>query len=158
MTSVTRGYPAGNLRVSDADRDQAVAELSEHFQAGRLTADEFEERSGQALQARTGADLANLLTDLPAPAVPQGVPGPFPGPSPFPGRPSPDQVQGPRPLLARTPVVPIAVAAVAAVVAVAIVLSSISGPGHHHRVMALWPLFVVLLVVRRLARGRGGWR
>ena len=28
--------PPGRLRVSDVDRDAAVSELSEHFQAGRL--------------------------------------------------------------------------------------------------------------------------
>ena len=60
-----KSFPGGTIRVSDADRDQAVAELSEHFQAGRLTQEEFEERSGQALQAKTGNDLAALFTDLP---------------------------------------------------------------------------------------------
>jgi hypothetical protein len=33
--------------------DRVLAELSEHFQAGRLTAEELDERSGRALQART---------------------------------------------------------------------------------------------------------
>jgi Domain of unknown function (DUF1707) len=84
----TKSFPTGVIRVSDADRDQAVAELSEHFQAGRLTQEEFEERSGQALQARTGNDLAALFTDLPGrgtvPVAPAGgpvfgVPGPGPG-------------------------------------------------------------------------------
>jgi Domain of unknown function (DUF1707) len=63
-------YPPGDLRVSDADRDRAVSELSEAFQAGRLTADEFGQRSGQALGARTGKELAALLADLPAEPVP----------------------------------------------------------------------------------------
>jgi hypothetical protein len=58
-------YPAGNLRVSDADRDRAVRELSEAFQVGRITADEFDQRTEQALGARTGKDLAALLADLP---------------------------------------------------------------------------------------------
>jgi len=58
-------YPTGELRVSDADRDRAVTELSEAFQAGRLTAGELDERSGQALGARTGRELAALLADLP---------------------------------------------------------------------------------------------
>ena len=58
-------YPRDDIRVSDADRDQAVTELSEHFQSGRITQDEFDERSGLALQARTGADLSALFTDLP---------------------------------------------------------------------------------------------
>jgi hypothetical protein len=58
-------YPAGDLRVSDADRDRAVHELGEAFKAGRLTPDEFGERSGQALSARTGSELTALLADLP---------------------------------------------------------------------------------------------
>jgi hypothetical protein len=64
MKVATSNYPAGDLRVSDADRDQAVSELSEAFQAGRITADEFDQRSTQALSARTGKDLTDLLTDL----------------------------------------------------------------------------------------------
>jgi Domain of unknown function (DUF1707) len=60
-----RNYPAGDLRVSDADRDLALAELSEHFQAGRLTADEMQDRTGQALKARTGKELSTIMADLP---------------------------------------------------------------------------------------------
>jgi hypothetical protein len=36
-----------------------------HYQAGRLTTEELEDRTGRALQARTTADLAALFTDLP---------------------------------------------------------------------------------------------
>jgi len=63
-------YPTGDLRVSDADRDRALAELTEAFQVGRLTAEEFDQRSGQALGARTGNDLTALLADLPADPAP----------------------------------------------------------------------------------------
>jgi hypothetical protein len=63
---ITRDYPAGGLRASDADRDRAVASLSEAFQDGRITADEFDHRSTQALGSRTGEELAALLEDLPA--------------------------------------------------------------------------------------------
>ena len=65
MSTATKEYPSGGLRVSDADRDRAIAELSEHFQAGRLTAEELEDRTGRALQARTAGELAELFTDLP---------------------------------------------------------------------------------------------
>lgn len=41
--SVPRGCASGDAGVSGADRDQAVAELSQHFQAGRLTADELDD-------------------------------------------------------------------------------------------------------------------
>ena len=75
----SRGRDAASLRVSDADRDRAAAELSEHFQAGRLTQDEFDERVGKAINARTQGDLDELLVDLPAarptaalPAAPAG--------------------------------------------------------------------------------------
>ncbi|HYX60431.1 MAG TPA: DUF1707 domain-containing protein, partial [Streptosporangiaceae bacterium] len=62
MSTATKGYPSGSMRVSDADRDRAIAELSEHYQAGRITTEEFEDRSGRALQARTTADLTDLFT------------------------------------------------------------------------------------------------
>lgn len=58
-------YPRGDLRVSDTDRDQALSELSEAFQAGRITSEEYDERSGHALRSRTGKELTALLADLP---------------------------------------------------------------------------------------------
>jgi hypothetical protein len=65
MKTATRDYPDGDLRVSDADRDQALRELSEAFQVGRISAGEFDQRSEQALGARTGRELTALLADLP---------------------------------------------------------------------------------------------
>jgi hypothetical protein len=58
-------YPPGDVRLSDADRDQALSELRVAFQAGRITADEFEQRSGQTLRSRTGKELVAVLADLP---------------------------------------------------------------------------------------------
>ena len=68
-----RDFPQGAIRVSDAERDAAVAELSQHYQQGRLTDAEFDERSGQAFAARTGDQLHALFVDLPsiATSVPQ---------------------------------------------------------------------------------------
>jgi hypothetical protein len=65
MDTAASGYPPGELRVSDAERDQALGELSQAFQAGRITAAELDQRSGQALRARTGQELTALLADLP---------------------------------------------------------------------------------------------
>jgi Domain of unknown function (DUF1707) len=45
--------PDDSLRVSDAERDQALRVLSDHAAVGRLTLDELEERSGRALAAKT---------------------------------------------------------------------------------------------------------
>jgi hypothetical protein len=53
------------LRVADADREQAVDELREHALAGRLTAEELEDRIGGAYRAMTRADLEQLKVDLP---------------------------------------------------------------------------------------------
>jgi hypothetical protein len=70
MDTPLRTYPSDDQRVSDADRDHAVSELSEAFQVGRITADEFEQRSGRALSARTGKELTDLFTDLQKDNVP----------------------------------------------------------------------------------------
>jgi Domain of unknown function (DUF1707) len=74
MEQDPRGFfPPGDLRVSDAERDLAVSELSRAFQAGRLTTEEFQERSGQAFAARTGSELTALLADLPVERDPAEV-------------------------------------------------------------------------------------
>jgi hypothetical protein len=54
------------MRASDADRDAVLSDLSENFQAGRLTPEEFEDRTGRALAARTWGELKDLLRDLPS--------------------------------------------------------------------------------------------
>jgi Domain of unknown function (DUF1707) len=64
-TMTGHDLPAG-MRASDADRDAVVSDLGEHFQAGRLTLAEFDERTDRALAARTWGELRELQTDLPA--------------------------------------------------------------------------------------------
>jgi hypothetical protein len=64
MDAGPKDYPPDDQRVSDTDRDHAVSELSEAFQVGRITADEFDQRSSRALSARTGKELTDLFTDL----------------------------------------------------------------------------------------------
>jgi Domain of unknown function (DUF1707) len=56
------------LRVGDAERDQVMAALHEHFAQGRLTQAELEERVDTALSARTAGDLSQVTSDLPQPA------------------------------------------------------------------------------------------
>jgi Domain of unknown function (DUF1707) len=134
METGTTGVPHRDIRVSDAERDQAVAELSEHFQSGRLTQEEFEDRSGRALQARTVRDLAGLFNDLPHNAVAAPTPA---GP-----------VAGPR---MRLPLVPIIVLGVI----VAILAGPVyGGTTHHHSAAGLLvPIVILSLVVLRVARG-----
>ena len=57
--------PGGPIRIGDSEREDAVRRLGEHYEAGRLSAEEHTERVGQALQAKTEADLAGLFADLP---------------------------------------------------------------------------------------------
>jgi hypothetical protein len=52
------------LRLSDADRDDAISRLGDHYAAGRLDKDEFDERSDAVWTARTGADLVPVFADL----------------------------------------------------------------------------------------------
>jgi hypothetical protein len=131
MNTATKDQPSGSLRVSDADRDRAIAELSEHFQAGRLSTEELEDRTGRALQARTAADLAALFTDLPrrqAPVTSAAASAPA-----SPGRPRPARVP--------VPVV---------VLAVLVVLALLGA----HAFGIVWVPVVALIVVRLVAGGR----
>ena len=60
------------VRVSDAERERAAADLREHFALGRLTEDELADRVAAAYAARTAGELAAVRADLPAlPATPQ---------------------------------------------------------------------------------------
>ena len=130
MNGASRDYPADKMRVSDADRDRAVSELTEHFQAGRLTSDEFDERSGQALRARTGSDLSGLFTDLPTLAAPAAPPTISPG-------------------------APVARAsrlmfALPAAIVLAVLVSALLTRYDGHITISLIPIVIVLIVARRL--------
>ncbi|TQL67944.1 uncharacterized protein DUF1707 [Nocardioides albertanoniae] len=64
-----------NLRVSEAEREEASARLAEHYSTGRLTDDDYYERLDAIWSARVRADLDTLFADLPrsAPQPPQAV-------------------------------------------------------------------------------------
>jgi len=55
----------GRLRASTADRERAVDVLKAGFAEGRLTKDEYDARVSQAYAARTYAELAMVIADLP---------------------------------------------------------------------------------------------
>ena len=56
----------GHQRACHADREQVIGVLKAAFMQGRLGKHELNARVGQALAARTYADLATLTADLPA--------------------------------------------------------------------------------------------
>jgi Domain of unknown function (DUF1707) len=139
MNGTQNPYQAPGMRASDADRDRVIAALSEHYQAGRLTTEELDARTGQALSARTLGDLDALTTDLPGPVPPgPAPPGPVPGPALY------------RPARLRLPLI----TAVAAVAVVAIVVAALSG---RHGLNGLWVLLAIPIIARRLG-ARRMWR
>ena len=132
MNAMTENYLLAEMRASDSDRDAVVSDLSEHFQAGRLTAGEFDERMGRALAARTWGELRDLLADLPAtrPASQTPAAGSFSAqPWPLSGRFAP-------PLMA-------VLAGIGITTAVLINVT-------HGRSGFIWLLLPVLLIARRL--------
>jgi Domain of unknown function (DUF1707) len=62
MSADSSGSPA--LRASDADRDRVIEALRAAVADGRLDPDEFDERLGAALAARTFDALTPLTADL----------------------------------------------------------------------------------------------
>ncbi len=57
--------PDPRLRISDSDRERAMADLAMHYTDGRLEHEEYDERLDAVWTARTRADLAVLFADLP---------------------------------------------------------------------------------------------
>jgi len=69
------------LLVGHVDREQVLEKLKDAFVHGFLTKGELDLRAGQALAARTRADLATLTSDIP-PAPAQAGPAQSPVPAP----------------------------------------------------------------------------
>ena len=132
MNATPGNDPTVQMKASDADREAVLSDLSEHFQAGRLTVDEFEDRTGRALASRTWGELRDLMQDLPT-----GPAGPHVSVTATAGA-QPQRPIG-RPLL-----IPIAVLAG---VGIAVALSAGTT---HPRWGILWLLLPVLLIVRRM--------
>ena len=61
----------GQLRVGDTEREAAVAALGEHYAAGRLTLEEYDDRTTRAFGACVAADLWPLFRDLPQMPAPR---------------------------------------------------------------------------------------
>ena len=53
------------IRASDFDREHAVEALRDQYAEGRLTLEEFDERTSAAYAAKTWTDLRELTNDLP---------------------------------------------------------------------------------------------
>lgn len=128
----------GRIRASDADRDKVVDMLRGAYAEGRLSLEEFDERTTAAYAAKTWSALRELTADLPAgagmagPGLPAaGIP---PGPPGFgPGGPPPGDRR-----FFPVPLVPIAVLAFLA----------LGG----HAVMLIPIIVIVFVWVRMISR------
>jgi hypothetical protein len=57
----------GDIRIGSAERAEALAALAEHHAAGRLDANDYEDRRGKATDALVRRELIALFVDLPEP-------------------------------------------------------------------------------------------
>jgi hypothetical protein len=122
----TPAPPRGPVRVGDADRERVVELLRGHAGAGRIDADELEERLERAYGARYAADLELVLAELP--------------PEPEPRR---------RPARRAAPPLPLFPVAIAALIVVAALTSA------WWLLWLIWPLAVVLGPRRHYRHHRG---
>jgi hypothetical protein len=126
----------GGIRASDHDRESTVEVLREAFTAGRLTLDEFDERTTSAYASKTWGDLRTLTEDLPA--------EPKLGADLQPAGPKPEMAGPPRPQSYRPPFIPL--------LPIALVWLVIAAAAHTTAVVI--PIVMLCLVSVRLF----GWR
>jgi hypothetical protein len=138
------------MRASDAERDAVVAALGEHFQAGRLTSEELDDRMGRALAARTLPELADLTADLPSSGLPSQGPQSSGLSSSGLGMPAPT-------VLSRRPGSPLRQVVVPAVAVILLVLLVLKLVAFHDALGAWVVIPAAVLIARRVAR-RGNSR
>ena len=69
----------GGAAVTDADREASAAQLREHYAAGRLSLDEFQDRLDAVYRAQTVRDLGRVTDSLPHEGVVIPPAGPWGG-------------------------------------------------------------------------------
>jgi Domain of unknown function (DUF4190)/Domain of unknown function (DUF1707) len=74
-TPAPPGFAHPGMRAASADRDRTIDVLTAAYGEGRLTKEEFDARCARVLSAKTYADLAAVVGDLPA--------GPFSAVAPY---------------------------------------------------------------------------
>ncbi|HEX3780425.1 MAG TPA: DUF1707 domain-containing protein [Pseudonocardiaceae bacterium] len=143
------------MRASDGDRERVVQALQEQVGEGRLTLEEFEERSGAVYEAKTVGDLRKLTSDLPvdlfprAPQSPFGAGSPWPQPFPMPAVPPWQQRQVVHRAGRPNPIIFVVLAFLAFALVGDVLVASAS---------FIVPLVVIGFIVLRLAARGGGRR
>jgi hypothetical protein len=72
------GFAQGAMRIGDTERTSALDALAEHLTDGRITLDEYGERSARVSVSKTVGDLVDVFDDLPAPHPVIQAPGSAP--------------------------------------------------------------------------------
>ncbi len=143
------------IRASDHDRESVVEILGTQYTAGRLTLAEFDERMAAAYDGKTWGDLLDLTRDLPADVrFGTDLAARPPAGRPAAGRPAAGRFRPPpRRFVQLAPLL------IAGAVLVSLPWGGLGYPGHHHhylRIVAIWPLLVVVLLILRCGTRRGG--
>jgi hypothetical protein len=73
---VTDPVGRSDVRAGDHEREAAMTALGEHLTAGRISLDEYGDRSAQAAHAQTRGELTALFADLPEPHPVWALPAP----------------------------------------------------------------------------------
>lgn len=81
----------GAVRASDVDRERALSLLRDHWLAGRLTLDEYEERCDEATSACYIDELRWSVRELPYPLPEHGAAGLAPAPPAVAQKPAPPE-------------------------------------------------------------------
>lgn len=143
--------PSEQLRVSDTDRESALQALGEHMSVGRLTLDEYGDRSAKVTASKTRGDLGEIFADLPEPhpafdGAKAQTPPQQAAAEPVPATPSGPVEWSDRPLVQR-----LTAAAVPVSVLIAVGLFLVSG---------WWPWFLLPVVLTMVGGGLWGqeWR
>jgi hypothetical protein len=136
----------GAIRASDSDRERVVDLLRGGYTEGRLTLEEFDERTTAAYAARTWSQLRELTSDLPVEVNLRRPPGSAVGPPP--GRPAAQPGPGMPPVPAGRPgffpVLPF------------VILFIVLAGSVHAAALAVLPAIVIFMVCLRASGRRGG--
>jgi TM2 domain-containing membrane protein YozV len=84
VTGVSEPVDRDALRIGTQELEDAIQALGDHFAAGRLPTDEYEQRVTGVLEAQTRGQLRQFFDDLPAPHPRFMTPLRTPPPAPLP--------------------------------------------------------------------------
>jgi Domain of unknown function (DUF1707) len=144
----------GEIRASDDDRESAVTVLRDAYTEGRLTLDEFDERTAAAYSAKTWGDLRGLTTDLPVQPSFGGSPPDSPSTRDLP-RLAPVRTEAMPPQLSRSQLSQSRRKSAGPLLPIVFTLAVIAGAtGNPSTAAALSCLFICLLAARIATSGR----